>query len=39
MSDVRHRGPARRAQAAEAVLMVRPASFGWNPQTAASNHF
>jgi len=27
------------AQAADAVLMVRPASFGWNPQTQASNRF
>jgi len=26
-------------QAAAAVLMVRPASFGWNPETAASNRF
>ena len=26
-------------QAADAVLMVRPASFGWNPQTGVSNHF
>jgi hypothetical protein len=26
-------------QAAEAVLMVRPASFAWNPQTATSNRF
>ncbi|MBK6349560.1 MAG: hypothetical protein IPF50_07010 [Proteobacteria bacterium] len=24
---------------ADAVLMVRPASFGWNPQTQASNRF
>ncbi len=27
------------AQAADCVLMVRPASFGWNPQTQASNRF
>ena len=27
------------AQAAAAVLMVRPASFGWNPQTQPSNRF
>jgi hypothetical protein len=27
------------AQSADAVLMVRPASFGWNAQTAASNRF
>ena len=27
------------AQTADAVLMVRPASFGWNPDTAASNRF
>ena len=26
-------------QSAAAVLMVRPASFGWNPETAASNRF
>ncbi|MBK6452201.1 MAG: hypothetical protein KA760_05100 [Steroidobacteraceae bacterium] len=26
-------------QTADAVLMVRPASFGWNPQTQASNRF
>lgn len=30
------RRPARR-QCAEAVLLVRPASFGYNPQTAATN--
>lgn len=27
------------AQCAEAVLMVRPARFGWNPETAESNRF
>jgi hypothetical protein len=27
------------SQAATAVLMVRPASFGWNPETADSNRF
>ena len=27
------------SQTADAVLMVRPASFGWNPQTQASNRF
>ena len=27
------------AQCAEAVLMVRPANFGWNPETAESNRF
>ena len=26
-------------QTADAVLMVRPANFGWNPQTQASNRF
>ena len=31
--------PASTAQTADAVLMVRPASFGWNPQTQASNRF
>lgn len=30
---------ARSPQAAAAVLMVRPASFGWNPETADSNRF
>lgn len=30
---------AASAQTADAVLMVRPASFGWNPQTQASNRF
>jgi hypothetical protein len=30
---------AHRAQAAGAVFMVRPAAFGWNPETAASNRF
>jgi hypothetical protein len=33
-------GPARAGvQTADAVLMVRPASFGWNPQTQESNRF
>ena len=31
--------PAADAQTADAVLMVRPASFGWNPQTQDSNRF
>jgi len=26
-------------QSADAALMVRPAAFGWNPQTAGSNAF
>jgi hypothetical protein len=26
-------------QSADAVLMVRPARFGWNPETGSSNHF
>jgi hypothetical protein len=30
---------AASVQTADAVLMVRPASFGWNPQTQASNRF
>src|SRR6202051_2786682 len=30
---------AQDPQSARAVLLVRPASFGFNPQTAASNHF
>jgi hypothetical protein len=30
-------GPER--QCADAVLMVRPARFGWNPETADSNRF
>jgi hypothetical protein len=33
------RRSAADAQTADAVLMVRPASFGWNPQTQASNRF
>jgi hypothetical protein len=35
MADSRPAG----LQTADAVLMVRPASFGWNPQTQASNRF
>ena len=31
--------PTPRRQCAEAVLLVRPASFGYNPETAASNRF
>jgi hypothetical protein len=31
--------PAREPQSAAAVLMVRPARFGFNPQTAATNAF
>jgi hypothetical protein len=31
--------PTSRRQCAEAVLMVRPASFGYNPETAATNRF
>ncbi len=31
--------PDSRAQCANAVLMVRPAAFGWNPETALSNRF
>ena len=30
---------ARSPQTAAAVMMVRPASFGWNPETAGSNRF
>lgn len=30
---------ARSSQAAAAVMMVRPAAFGWNPETAGSNRF
>lgn len=37
MSDPDHSG--QEPQSAPAVLMVRPASFGFNPQTAASNAF
>jgi hypothetical protein len=33
------RSPPTASQSAAAVLMVRPASFGWNPETAASNRF
>ncbi len=32
-------GRPARAQCADTVLMVRPAAFGWNPQTAVSNLF
>jgi hypothetical protein len=31
--------PTPRRQCADAVLMVRPASFGYNPETAATNKF
>ena len=31
--------PVDGVQSADAVLMVRPASFGWNPETHASNAF
>jgi hypothetical protein len=37
MADPAHSG--QELQSAQAVLMVRPASFGFNPQTAASNAF
>jgi hypothetical protein len=37
MPDPAHSG--QEPQSARAVLMVRPASFGFNPQTAASNAF
>jgi hypothetical protein len=37
MPDSDH--PAQEPQSARAVLMVRPACFGFNPQTAASNAF
>jgi hypothetical protein len=37
MSDADH--PGREPQSAGAVLMVRPARFGCNPQTASSNAF
>jgi hypothetical protein len=37
MADSAHSG--QEPQSARAVLMVRPASFGFNPQTAASNAF
>jgi len=32
-------GSSRLRQSADAVLMVRPADFGWNPETAGSNAF
>ncbi len=32
-------GPPPVTQCADAVLMVRPAAFGWNPQTAVTNRF
>ena len=37
-----HSSPAEREtlrQCADSVLMIRPAAFGWNPDTAASNRF
>lgn len=34
-----HPAPDRPAQAAAAVFMVRPANFGWNAETHASNRF
>ena len=37
MSEAAHRG--RESQSAGTVLMVRPAGFGFNPQTASSNAF
>jgi hypothetical protein len=39
MSDPPPAAATRRGQSAAAVLMVRPVSFGWNPETAASNRF
>lgn len=39
MSDPTITAPARPAQAAPAVLLVRPRRFGFNPETAASNRF
>jgi hypothetical protein len=39
MSDRSPAAATRPEQSAAAVLMVRPASFGWNPETAASNRF
>ena len=39
MSDRPPAAATRPEQSAAAVLMVRPASFGWNPETAASNRF
>ncbi|HVN41872.1 MAG TPA: arginine deiminase-related protein [Steroidobacteraceae bacterium] len=37
--DERRPPPGGAGQCAQAVLMVRPAAFGWNPATAASNRF
>ncbi len=38
-AERRRDDPARLEQCAPAVMMVRPAGFGWNPETAASNRF
>lgn len=35
----RHVATSPQAQCARAVLMIRPAAFGWNPETAGSNRF
>ncbi len=38
LADRQHYNPPM-SQTTDAVLMVRPAAFGWNPETAASNSF
>ena len=39
MTEPAPQATARFQQTAAAVMMVRPASFGWNPETADSNRF
>lgn len=39
MPDRSRPSPSPAAQTADAVLMVRPAAFGWNAQTAPSNRY
>src|SRR5579864_1033186 len=39
MADAARSGSQPRQQCADAVLMVRPAAFGYNPETAGSNAF
>lgn len=39
MTEVDSSAAPAGSQSADAVLMVRPAAFGWNPETAPSNRF
>ena len=38
-TEIRPPDPKALSQCADAVMMVRPARFGWNPQTALTNRF